>query len=298
MTARTQVGRLERTRFGYGFVRLEDGGEDLFIPPFAMGGAFHGDRVRAGYLDSGPQGDAHEVLEILERTKYGILGRFEGRGRNALLLPERPEYPREILLTLHGRARIPPRTRVLVRLQPTPPEPLVGTIEAVDGAMLTVRSRDNQTFYKIKVADNAVVRGLVRASPAEIKDNTFIGVSGLPQPDGSQKALEIHIFPEPMRGTGEGHQSWDLVPNSTMTNATVAQIVKAVDGHEVTVKYKGGEKKIVLLPQTRIVTFVPGDRSELRPGVKIFIAAARKKEDGTLEADSIAAGRDGLPPPM
>jgi hypothetical protein len=78
----------------------------------------------------------------------------------------------------------------------------------------------------------------------------------------------------------------------------VAQIVKAIDGHEITVKYKGGEKKIVLLPQTRIVTFVPGDRSELRPGVKIFIAAARKKEDGTLEADSIAAGRDGLPPPM
>ena len=173
-----------------------------------------------------------------------------------------------------------------------------GTIEAIDGAMLTVKSRDSRTFYKIKVADNAVVRGLVRASPAEIKDNTFIGVSGLPQPDGSQKALEIHIFPEPMRGTGEGHQPWDLVPNSTMTNATVAQMVKAVDGHEITVKYKGGEKKIVLLPQTRIVTFVPGDRSELRPGVKIFIAAARKKDDGTLEADSIAAGRDGLPPPM
>ena len=173
-----------------------------------------------------------------------------------------------------------------------------GTIEAVDGAMLTVKSRDNQTFYKIKLADNAVVRGLVRASRAEIKDNAFIGVSGLPQPDGSQKALEIHIFPEPMRGTGEGHQPWDLVPNSTMTNATVAQMVKAVDGDEITVKYKGGEKKIILLPQTRIVTFVPGDRSELRPGVKIFIAAARKKEDGTLEADSIAAGRDGLPPPM
>jgi hypothetical protein len=173
-----------------------------------------------------------------------------------------------------------------------------GTIEVVDGAMLTVKSRDNQTFYKIKVATNAVVRGLVRASRAEIKDNAFIGVSGLPQPDGSQKALEIHIFPEPMRGTGEGHQPWDLVPNSTMTNATVAQMVKAVDGDEITVKYKGGEKKIILLPQTRIVTFVPGDRSELQPGVKIFIPAARKKEDGTLEADSIAAGRDGLPPPM
>jgi hypothetical protein len=83
-----------------------------------------------------------------------------------------------------------------------------------------------------------------------------------------------------------------------MTNATVAQMVKAVDGDEITVKYKGGEKKIVVLPQTRIVTFVPGDKSELKPGVKIFIAAARKKEDGTLEAGSIMAGRDGLPPPM
>jgi len=101
-----------------------------------------------------------------------------------------------------------------------------------------------------------------------------------------------------MRGTGEGHQPWDLVPNSTMTNATVAQMVKAVDGDVITVKYKGGEKKIVVLPQTRIVAFVPGDKSELKPGVKIFIAAARKKDDGTLEAGSIAAGRDGLPPPM
>jgi Domain of unknown function (DUF5666) len=184
------------------------------------------------------------------------------------------------------------------RAQESPPVRVRGTIEAVDGAMLTVRSRDNQIFYKIRVADNAVVRGVVKASLADIRDNTFIGVSGLPQPDGSQKALEVHIFPEPMRGTGEGHQPWDLVPNSTMTNATVAQMVKAVDGDEITVKYKGGEKKIVVLPQTRIVTFVPGDRSELKPGVKIFIAAARKTQDGTLEAASIAAGRDGLPPPM
>jgi hypothetical protein len=119
----------------------------------------------------------------------------------------------------------------------SPPVRVRGTIEAVDGAMLTVRSRDNQIFYKIRVTDNAVVRGVVKASLADIKDNAFIGVSGLPQADGSQKALEIHIFPEPMRGTGEGHQPWDLVPNSTMTNATVAQMVKAVDGDEITVKY-------------------------------------------------------------
>ncbi len=182
--------------------------------------------------------------------------------------------------------------------QQSPSVRVRGTIEAVDGATLTVKSRDNQQFYKVKVADDAVVRGLVPASLAEIRANSFIGVSGLPQADGSQKALEIHIFPDAMRGTGEGHQPWDLVPGSTMTNATVAQMVKKVDGDEITVKYKGGEKKIAVLPQTRIVTFVPGDRSELKPGVKIFIAAARKKDDGTLEASSIAAGRDGLPPPM
>jgi Domain of unknown function (DUF5666) len=173
-----------------------------------------------------------------------------------------------------------------------------GTIEAVDGAQLTVKSRDRQLTYKIKVADNAVVRGIVRASLAEIKDNAFIGVSGMPQADGSQKALEIHIFPEPMRGTGEGHGPWDLVPNSTMTNASVAQMVKGVEGEVITLKYKGGEKKIVVMPHTRIVTFVPGDKSELTPGAKIFIAGAHKKDDGTLEAQSIAVGRDGLVPPM
>jgi Domain of unknown function (DUF5666) len=173
-----------------------------------------------------------------------------------------------------------------------------GTIEAVDGALLTVLSRDHQATYKIKVADNAVVRGLERAALADIKDNAFIGVSGLPQADGSQKALEIHIFPEAMRGTAEGHGPWDLVPGSTMTNATVAQRVKGVEGDVITLKYKQGEKKILVLPQTRIVAFVPGDKSELKAGVKIFIAAARKNDDGTLEATAIAAGRDGLPPPM
>ena len=190
-----------------------------------------------------------------------------------------------------------PVTSVSFAQQPAPVR-VRGTIEAVDGSMLTVRSRDNQTFYKIKVADDAVVRGLVRASLSEIKDNTFIGVSGLPQPDGSQKALEIHIFPEPMRGTGEGHQPWDLVPNSTMTNATVAQSVKGVSGNEITLKYKEGEKKIVVVPETVIVTYVPGDKSELKPGAKIFIGAANKKDDGTLEASAVSVGRDGITPPM
>jgi uncharacterized protein DUF5666 len=173
-----------------------------------------------------------------------------------------------------------------------------GWVEAVDGAMLTVKSRDRQMTYKVKVTDNATVRGIIRAALADIKDNAFIGVTGMPQADGRQKAVEIHIFPEPMRGTGEGHRPWDLVPGSTMTNATVAQMVKGVQGQEITLKYKEGEKKIVVTPETVIVTFVPGDKSELTPGVKIFISGAQRKEDGTLEAASIAVGRDGLAPPM
>ncbi len=173
-----------------------------------------------------------------------------------------------------------------------------GTVEAVDGSMITVKSRDGQTAYKVKLTDSAAVRGIIKAAFSDIKANSFIGVTGMPQADGSQKAVEIHIFPEPMRGTGEGHRPWDLVPNSTMTNATVAQMVKGVAGDEITLKYKDGEKKIVVAPDTAIVTYVPGDKSELKPGAKIFIAAANKKDDGTLEAAAVSVGRDGITPPM
>ena len=173
-----------------------------------------------------------------------------------------------------------------------------GTVEAADGPMLTVKGRDGQTTYKVKMADNVSVRGIVKAALSDIKDNSFIGVTGMPQADGSQKAVEIHIFPEAMRGTGEGHRPWDLQPGSTMTNAAVAQMVKGVDGDVITLKYKDGEKKVVVTPQTVIVTYVPGDKGELKPGAKIFIAGAAKKEDGTLEAASISVGRDGLTPPM
>ncbi len=131
MTRRTLVGRLSRTRFGYGFVRVEDEPEDLFIPPFAMAGALHGDRVRVGYLETREQGDAHEVLEVLERTSYGIVGRIESRGRVTALYPERPEYPQEILLTLHERKSVPRGGRVLVRLDRTPPDPITGKVASV-----------------------------------------------------------------------------------------------------------------------------------------------------------------------
>src|SRR6266403_2810396 len=182
--------------------------------------------------------------------------------------------------------------------QQPPPVRVRGTVEAVDGPMLTVKSRDGQTTYKVRLTDNAAVRGIVKAPLSDIKDNAFIGVTGMPQADGTQKAVEIHIFPEPLRGTGEGHRPWDLMPNSTMTNATVATMVKGVSGDEITLKYKDGEKKIVVVPNTTIVTYVPADKSELKPGAKIFIAAANKKEDGTLEAATVSVGRDGITPPM
>jgi hypothetical protein len=182
--------------------------------------------------------------------------------------------------------------------QQPPPVRVRGTVEAVDGPVLTVKSRDGQTTYKVRLTDNAAVRGIVQAALSDIKDNSYIGVTGMPQADGSQKAVEIHIFPEPMRGIAEGHQPWDLVPNSTMTNAAVTQMVKGVQGDEITLKYKNGDKKIIVVPETVIVTYVPGNKDELKPGAKIFIAGANKKDDGTLEAASVSVGRDGITPPM
>ena len=172
-----------------------------------------------------------------------------------------------------------------------------GTIERVEGQTLVVKSRDGAEL-KVVLADNVLVVALVKASLADIKQGSFVGVTGMPQADGSQKAVEVHIFPEAMRGTGEGHRPWDLRPQSTMTNANVEQTVAGVDGHTLTLKYKDGEKKIIVLPETAIVTYMPGDKSELKPGVKIFIAAANKQPDGTLQAPRVNFGKDGLTPPM
>src|SRR5215831_11503151 len=172
-----------------------------------------------------------------------------------------------------------------------------GTIQGVDGQTLDVKGRDGSAV-KVKLADDVKVLAVDRKSMDDVKQGVFVGITAMPQPDGSQKAVEIHIFPEALRGTGEGHRPWDLMPNSTMTNATVAQKVKGAEGDEITLKYKDGEKKIVVVPNTTIVTYVPADKSELKPGAKIFIAAANKKEDGTLEAATISVGRDGITPPM
>jgi hypothetical protein len=172
-----------------------------------------------------------------------------------------------------------------------------GTIERVEGQTLVVKSRDGAEL-KVALANNALIVGIVKASLSDIKPGSFVGVTGMPQPDGSQKAVEVHIFPEAMRGTGEGHRPWDLRPQSTMTNANVEQTVAGNDGHTLTLKYKDGEKKIIVPPDTPIVTYMPGDKSELKPGVKIFIAAATKLPDGTLQAPRVNFGKDGLTPPM
>lgn len=180
--------------------------------------------------------------------------------------------------------------------QQPPPSRIRGTIESVDGAVLTVKSRDGAEL-KLVMPDKVSVSGIVKISLSDIKAGSYIGVTGLPQADGSQKAVEIHLFPEAMRGTGEGSRPWDLRPNSSMTNAAVDQMVSAADGNKLTLKYKGGEKVIVVTPDTPIVTYAPGDKSELKPGAKI-IAFATRKDDGSYDAPRISVGRDGLTPPM
>jgi hypothetical protein len=172
-----------------------------------------------------------------------------------------------------------------------------GTIEAVDGATLSIKSRDGSDL-KVNITDNIAVTGVAKASLSDIKEGSYIGVSAMPEPDGTQKAIAVHIFPEAQRGAAEGFRPWDLRPNSTMTHAPVAQTVAGVDGQTIMVKYKDGEKKVVVPPETPIVAFAPGDKSEIKPGAKIIIFGATKKEDGTLETGRIAIGRDGIAPPM
>ncbi len=171
-----------------------------------------------------------------------------------------------------------------------------GAIERVEGDMYVVKARGGDE-HKVKLADNAVIVALTKASLADIKQGSYVGVSGMPQPDGSQKALEVHIFPDAMRGSGEGHRPWDLQPSSTMTNGAVEQTAASTDGQVLTLKYKDGEKKIVVTPQTPIVVYTPGDRSELKAGTPVFISAATKQPDGTLSTVRVNVGR-GVAPPM
>jgi len=177
--------------------------------------------------------------------------------------------------------------------QQAPTQRIMGTIAGVDGKTLVVKTRDSEV--KVNVTDNVAVFGVVKATTADIKPNSFVGVGAMPQPDGSQKATRVMIFAEVQRGTGEGHRPWTQ-PGSTMTNGTVNTTVASVDGQVLMVKYKDGEKKIVIPPGLTIQQYVVGDKSELKPGANILIVAATKKPDGTFEANRVNVGRNGVVP--
>lgn len=192
-----------------------------------------------------------------------------------------------IVFSSLATAQTPPSANVRLR----------GEILAFDGATLTLRERRGETV-KVRLTDRSTVGGLVTASLADIGPGKFIGTAALPQADGSLRALEVLIFPEAMRGTGEGHFPWDLRPQSTMTNATVADIVTAVQGRTLTLRYRDGEKKVVVPEGAPIVTLTPADRSKLVPGAHVFIGAAQPQPDGSFNAARVTVGLNGLIPPM
>jgi hypothetical protein len=169
---------------------------------------------------------------------------------------------------------------------------LRGTIEKVDGSTLGVKTRDGAQAT-LTLTGNAVVVSVVKATLADIKEGSYIGSGAMPQADGTQKAVEVHIFADVQRGTGDGHRPWDGAANGTMTNGEAGTAVSGVDGPVITVKYKGGEKKIVVGSNTPIVKYIISDKSELKQGASISTNAA-KKPDGTFEAARLQVARDGL----
>jgi hypothetical protein len=180
--------------------------------------------------------------------------------------------------------------------QPPTPTRVRGTVEGVDGDLIMVKSRGGEDV-KLHMTSDVRVVGIVKIALADIKLGSFIGTTTVPGPDGRQDAVEVHVFPEDMRGTGEGSRPYDLKPNSTMTNATVAQQVTGTDGQTLMIKYKDGEKKVTVGPDTPVVTYVPGEKADLKAGAKI-IAFIKPLPDGSFETNRISVGRDGLTPPM
>jgi hypothetical protein len=180
--------------------------------------------------------------------------------------------------------------------QPPTPTRVRGTIEGVDGDVIMVKSRSGEDA-KLHMTSDVKVVGIIKISLADIKLGSFIGTTTVPGPDGRQDAVEVHVFPENMRGTGEGTRPYDLRPNSTMTNATVAEQVAGNDGQTLMIKYKDGEKKVTVGPDTPVVTYVPGEKADLKAGAKI-IAFVKQLPDGSFETNRVSVGRDGLTPPM
>jgi hypothetical protein len=180
--------------------------------------------------------------------------------------------------------------------QQPPPVRLRGTIEAVEGNVVTVKAAGGADA-KVILADKAVIIAVVKATLAEIKEGTFLGSAAIPQADGTQKAVEVHIFPEEMRGTGEGHRPYPPVANGTMTNGSASgATVSGIEGSTITVKYTGGEKKIIVPPNAPILRYEIGGKADLKPGAHFTVLAATKKPDGTFETSRINVGRDGAVP--
>jgi len=171
-----------------------------------------------------------------------------------------------------------------------------GTIESVEGNTINVKGRDGNAL-KVKLTDDPKVLTVERKSLADVKQGVFVGITAMPQPDGSQKAVEIHIFPEALRGSGEGHRPWDLMPNSTMTNANIDTEVASADGKELVLKYKDGEKKFIVPANVEVVMFAPAELSDLKAGERVFIIG-KKLDDGSVEAGRLVVGRNGVNPPM
>jgi hypothetical protein len=188
-----------------------------------------------------------------------------------------------------------------VRAQAPQGEPLTvrGKISAVDKESLKIKTSAGEVM--VRLPDKVTVGGVETAKLSDISAGNYIGTAAVKQPDGSLKALEVHIFPESARGTREGHRPWDLQPGSTMTNANVEKVqprtVAKVQGQLLTLKYKDGEQKVFIPPGTPVVKNVPGDRSLLKVGTGVYVAAVRG-DDGTLTADRIVAGIGGIMPPM
>jgi len=172
-----------------------------------------------------------------------------------------------------------------------------GVIDKVDGKSLSVKARDG-AMVQVKLADDAHVLTLDKKSLADVKQGVFVGITAMPQPDGSQKAVEIHIFPEAMRGTGEGHYAWDLMPNSTMTNGNIDSQVVSNDGQSLVMKYKDGEKTINVPANVEVVMFVPATVADIKAGEKFFVPRGKKLDNGAVEAGVIIIGSKGVDPPM
>jgi hypothetical protein len=184
----------------------------------------------------------------------------------------------------------------LAQAPANPPVRIRGTVEKLDGNVLSVKTREGQTM-SVRMADNFAVMGIQKAGVADIATGKFIGTTTVGERDGALVAEEVHIFPENMRGTGEGHYAWDLRPNSMMTNANVADIVSMASNRVMTVQYKGGEKRILVTDNTVIVSYAPADKAELKPGAPIFMVS-QKQPDGSLTAARVNVGLRGQVPPM